>query len=139
MVARVQLRDGTLWQGVHGGHDTDSETLLGALLLTPPFYRRDAGSDETVEYGPADYVVLPLEQMSWLQLKSMASRSWKESDGGSCSITPRGDSALISARGACLVVATARNLPQATTPNSRVTAAPRRRPAERRVPLPGSG
>lgn len=74
IVATIRLLDGTMWQGTHAAHDIDPEVPLRTLLLKPPLYRRDADSTEIVPYGKADYVVLPLDQVSSLQLKYLSGK-----------------------------------------------------------------
>lgn len=68
VVVTARLQDGTLWRGVHASHDVGPDESAPMLLLQPPLVRRDPGATELVRYQAHEYVVLPLEGISSLQL-----------------------------------------------------------------------
>ncbi|ASK65542.1 hypothetical protein CFK39_06500 [Brachybacterium avium] len=76
VLVTARLKDGTVWRGAHMAHDVEAEVPFRTLFLAPPLVRRNATTGTVAEYGTGNYVVIPLDQVSSLQLKY---RSGKES------------------------------------------------------------
>lgn len=72
VIVTARLKDGTVWRGRHEAHDVESEESFRTLFLAPPLTRRNATTGKAFEYGKADYVLLPLDHVSSLQLKYLS-------------------------------------------------------------------
>lgn len=72
VIVTARLLDGTVWRGEHMAHDVESEESFRTLFLAPHLSRRSGNGGKVTEYGAGDYVVIPLDQVSSLQLKYLS-------------------------------------------------------------------
>lgn len=71
VIVTARLQDGTVWRGDHRAHDVESEESFRTLWLAPSLSHRDGATGKVTdsEFGDADHVVIPLDQIRSLQVR----------------------------------------------------------------------